>query len=175
MKLVEFSPDTRAGSFTEDLVISKLWLIKEVEKIHNEFNTIYVLGSWYGNLSLFLLHKHIKFKKIINVDIDRDSLATGQKLAKKLGVSDKIEPMKKDANTLDYRQAVSPSLVINTSCNDMDNEGWFDNIPEGTLVALQTRDNTLDEYDFSKVLYQGERELTDPETEYTRHMVIGIK
>jgi hypothetical protein len=175
MKLVEFSPNTLAGSFTEDLVISKLWLIKEVEKIHKKFNTIYVLGSWYGNLSLFLLHKHIQFKKIINVDIDKKSLVTGQKLAKRLGVADKIDLMIKDANTLDYQQAVSPSLVINTSCNDMDNAGWFDNIPKGTLVALQTRDDTLDEYDFSKVLYQGERDLTDPETKYTRHMVIGIK
>lgn len=175
MKLVEFSPNTLAGSFTEDLVISKLWLIKEVEKIHKKFNTIYVLGSWYGNLSLFLLHKHIQFKKIINVDIDKKSLVTGQKLAKRLGVADKIDLMIKDANTLDYRQAVSPSLVINTSCNDMDNTGWFDNIPKGTLVALQTRDDTLDEYDFSKVLYQGKRDLTDPETNYTRHMVIGIK
>jgi SAM-dependent methyltransferase len=171
-----FSPKNLKGSFTDDLIASKLWLIRETSKIHKDFKTIYILGSWYGNMSIFLFKKHnIKFDKIINVDINKSKLKTGQELADKLGIADKIEPMVKDANTLDYRQAVSPSLVINTSCNDMENAGWFDNIPKGTLVALQTRDETLDEYDFSKVLYQGDRKLKDPETAYTRHMVIGIK
>ena len=175
MRVNEFSPNTLSGSFTEDLIISKLWLIKEIEKIHNKFNTIYVLGSWYGNISILLINKYIKFKKIINVDINDTVLNTGQVLAKKLGIDKQIEPMAKDANTLDYRQAIFPSLIINTSCNDMKNAGWFDNIPRGTLVALQTRDNTLDEYEFSKVLYIGKRHLKDPETNYTRLMKIGIK
>ena len=175
MRVDEFSPKTLSGSFTEDLIISKLWLIKEIEKIHNKFNTIYILGSWYGNISILLINKYIKFKKIINVDKNQQVLATGQLLAKRLGIDKRIEPMAKDANTLDYRQAKSPSLVINASCNDMENSGWFDNIPVGTLVALQTRDNTLDEYKFSKTLYSGQRHLKDPETDYTRIMKIGIK
>ena len=167
MRVDEFSPKTLSGSFTEDLIISKLWLIKEIEQIHNKFNTIYILGSWYGNISILLINKYIKFKKIINVDIDQQALTTGQMLAKKLGIDKLIEPIVKDANTLDYQQAIPPSLVINTSCNDMENDGWFDNIPTGILVALQTRDGTLDEYKFSKVLYTGQRRLTDPETNYT--------
>lgn len=176
MKIREFSPNTFKGSFTDDLIISKLWLIREVSKIHTNFNSIYVLGSWYGNLSLFLINKHdIKFKKIINVDINKDALNTGHELAKKFGVADLIQPMVKDANTLNYKQAKKPSLVINTSVNDMDNEGWFDNIPEGTLVALQTRDSYLEDYPLSRVLYAGKKELRDPEESYTRYMVIGIK
>ena len=176
MRLHEFSPDTLKGSFTSDLITSKLWLIKEVGNIHKKFNTIYILGSWYGNLSLFLFKKHdIQFKKIINVDLDKKALSTGQEMADELGVSDKIEPMVQDANTLDYRQATKPSLVINTSVNDMNNEGWFDNIPKGTLVALQTRDESLNEFKFAKILYSGKKELEDPETKYTRYMLIGIK
>ena len=105
MRVDEFSPSTLRGSFTEDLIISKLWLIKEIEKIHNKFNTIYILGSWYGNISILLINKYIKFKKIINVDKDKQVLATGQSLAKRLGIDKHIEPMAKDANTLDYRQA----------------------------------------------------------------------
>lgn len=175
MRISEFSPDTLQGSFTKDLIVSKNWLITEVSKIHNKFNVIYILGSWYGNLSLLLINKHIKFKKIINVDIDKDSLLTGQKLAKKLNIADKIEPMVQDANELDYSQIVSPGLIINTSCNDIDNQGWFDNIPSGTLVALQTRDDTLDEYHLSKTLFLGEKKLRDPETAYIRVMKIGLK
>ena len=175
MRISEFSPVTLQGSFTKDLIGSKNWLITEVSKIHNTFNVIYILGSWYGNLSLLLINKHIKFKKIINVDIDKDSLLTGQKLAKKLNIADKIEPMVQDANELDYSQIISPGLIINTSCNDIDNQGWFDNIPSGTLVALQTRDDTLDEYHLSKTLFLGEKKLRDPETAYIRVMKIGLK
>jgi hypothetical protein len=176
MRLREFSPDTLQGSFTDDLIVSKLWLIQEVSKIHKDFKTIYILGSWYGNMSLFLFKKHnITFDKIINVDIDKSALTIGQELADKMGVTDKIKSMVKDANTLDYRQAKPPSLVINTSVNDMKNEGWFSNIPKGTLVAIQTRDEDLDQFEFTKVLYTGENELEDPEASYVRNMVIGIK
>jgi len=176
MRIYEFSPSTLAGSFTDDLITCKSWLISEVSKIHKDFNSIYVLGSWYGNLSLFLINKNnIKFDRIINVDINRKVLSTGNKLAKKLGIDDKIEPMIKDANDLDYRQATAPSLVINTSVNDMKNDGWFDNIPSGTLVALQTRDEDLNEFKFTKLLYSGEKDLKDPETAYTRYMTIDIK
>ena len=176
MKLHEFSPNTLKGSFTDDLIISKLWLISEVSKIHKDFNSIYILGSWYGNLSLFLLDKNnIQFKKIINVDIDKKVLSTGHELATRLKVADKIQPMVKDANKLTYQQVKPPSLVINTSVNDIKNNGWFDNIPKDTLVALQTRDEDLDQFNFTKVLYSGSKQLTDPETSYVRNMMIGIK
>jgi SAM-dependent methyltransferase len=176
MRINEFSPNTLKGSFTDDLIVSKLWLIREISKIHKDFNSIYILGSWYGNLSLFLLDKNnIQFKKIINVDINKKVLSTGQELATKFGVADKIEPMVKDANDLDYRQARPPSLVINTSVNDMENDGWFDNIPTGTLVAIQTRDESLDQFKFTKILYSGGKELKDPEDSYIRNMIIGVK
>jgi hypothetical protein len=175
MRLSEFSPDNLAGSFTKDLIFSKMWLINQVGKISKTFNSIYILGSWYGNLSVLLMTDHFKFDKIINVDIDRSSLLSGQKLAKKLGIDNKIEPMVKDVNQLDYRQAQSPSLVINTSVNDIEDRGWFDRIPKGTLVALQTRDDSLDRYKFTKTLYQSKKELEDPEQKYIRVMKIGVK
>jgi len=185
MRLFEVSPDTLEGSFTHDLLLSKTWLVTEIAKIQKKFDTIYVLGSWYGNTSLMLFAKHFKFDKIINVEIDRQSLRQGQSIAKKMGIEDQVEPMLKDANELDYRQLGSNGLVINTSCLDMKNEGWFDNIPKGTLVALQARDNAGKEYKsinkFSKdyslgqVLFKGSVELKDPETEYQRFMLIGKK
>lgn len=176
MRLHEFSPNTLAGSFTDDLVISKFWLISKVGKIQKKFNIIYVLGSWYGNLSLLLTkNSNIKYKKIINVDIDQDVVLTGNNLAKKLKVDNKIKSIDKDANFIHYKENNLSNLVINTSVNDMKNNGWFDNIPLGTLVALQNRDETLDEFKFTEKLYSGKRELKDPETEYTRYMVIGYK
>jgi len=55
MLMNEVSPDTIEGSFSNDLVLSKLWLIRELKRMQPTFGTIYILGSWYGNLSLLML------------------------------------------------------------------------------------------------------------------------
>jgi len=177
----EASPDTLEGSFTPDLQYSKVWLLDEVQKIlgKTQLDTIYNLGSWYSNMGLFLVANKLGFNKLINVDIDKDTLSTGEKLLDKLGISDKVEHMHKDANTIDYRQLKSPGLVINTSTNDIDGDDWLKNIPEGTLVAMQGRHGTLEEFDkqypLSKTHFLDEVELEDPETEYERFMKIGVK
>jgi hypothetical protein len=178
MRLVEFSPLTLSGSFTRDLILNKLWLLSELKKIKDQFSTIYILGSWYGNMSLLLARSDIKFEHIVNVDSNARVVKTGQQIAKQMGIADHIEPMVADANTLDYRQLDPDGLVINTSCHDMENSGWFDHIPEGTMVALQSRtdvDDDLSDYRISNILYQGSRELEDPETKYTSILEIGIK
>tara|TARA_B110000858_G_scaffold25806_1_gene26723 strand:- start:40 stop:1137 length:1098 start_codon:yes stop_codon:yes gene_type:complete len=177
----EASPNTLSGSFTPDLQYSKVWLLDEVQKIlgKTQLDTIYNLGSWYSNMGLFLVANKLGFNKLINVDIDENTLTTGAKLLDKLGISDKVKHMHKDANTLDYRQLKSPGLVINTSTNDIDGDDWLKNIPEGTLVAMQGRHGTLEEFDkkypLSKTYFLDEVELEDPETEYERFMKIGIK
>jgi 5'-nucleotidase len=177
----EASPDTLEGSFTPDLQYSKVWLLDEVQKIlgKTQLDTIYNLGSWYSNMGLFLVANKLGFNKLINVDIDKDTLSTGEKLLDKLGISDKVEHMHKDANTIDYRQLKSPGLVINTSTNDIDGDDWLKNIPAGTLVAMQGRHGTLEKFDkqfpLRKTYFLDEVELKDPETDYERFMKIGVK
>lgn len=188
MRIREVSPDTVAGSWSDDLVLSKLWLIRKLKGINHRFGTVYILGSWYGNLSLLMLDKHLEFDKLINVDINAKALDSGDRMADKLGLSGKITSMRKDANELDYRQISDGGLVINTSCNNISGMDWFNSIPDGTVVALQGRDNdpgavnVFDDshslasmYECSRVLYDGHIALEDPETGYTRYMLIGIK
>jgi hypothetical protein len=97
-----------------------------------------------------------------------------------------VEYMNTDANDLDYRQLGMDGAVINTSLTDMDGEDWFRNIPDGTLVVMQARDNDpgyqyhstddiLKKFPLSQVMYQGKLRLKDPETHYHRFMVIGRK
>jgi hypothetical protein len=178
MKLVEFSPLTLPGSFHRGLVFNKLWLIHELEKIQNSFSTIYILGSWYGNMSILLARSSIEFDHIVNVDTNIKTVVAGQRIARYMELDDRIEPMVKDANMLDYRQLDSDGLVINCSCHDMTNQGWFDNIPSGVMVALQSRDDVNDDltnYSLSQTLFEGTKQLHDPETEYTSILKIGIK
>ena len=178
MRLREFSPDTLSGSFDRGLVFNKLWMIHELAKIKHTFSTIYILGSWYGNLSILLARSDIDYKHIVNVDTDAKRVRQGQAIAKQMHVADRIEPMVADANELDYRQLDSNGLVVNCSIHDMPNLGWFDHIPRGVMVALQSRtdvDHDIDSYALKPILYDGTKQLADPETEYTSLLRIGIR
>ena len=178
MRLREFTPDTVSGSFDRGLIFNKLWLIHELAKIKDNFSTIYILGSWYGNLSILLARSDIDYKHIVNVDTDERRVRQGQKIAQHLHVADRIEPMVADANELDYRQLDSNGLVVNCSIHDMPNSGWFDHIPRGVMVALQSRtdvDHDINSYALKPILYDGTWELEDPETEYTSLLRIGIR
>jgi len=112
-------------------------------------------------------------------------LDASQSLLDLAGASN-VKYMLADANKLDYRQLGDSGCVINTSLTDMPGRAWFLNIPDGTLVVLQGRDHDpnrdfsstqdiVDRFPLSEVLYHGRMQLRDPETEYTRYMVIGRK
>lgn len=185
-KVNESSGYSLAGSFTPDLTRSKVWLITELAKIAPTIETIYILGSWYGNLSLYFnLLKDIEFNNIINVETDADMLAQSERMLQHIGV-DSVDHMQKDANDLDYRQLGPAGAVINTSLTDMDGTDWFEHIPDGTLVVMQARDHDpgyqfaepqdiLDKFPLDQVYYTGTLALQDPETKYNRFMVIGRK
>jgi hypothetical protein len=184
--LEESSGYSLEGSFTRDLVFSKYWLLHALGQIQPHISTMYVLGSWYGNLALFLnRYPQVEVDRIINVETDSTFLAASQGILNKTG-ADNVEYMLKDANDLDYRQLDSDGAVVNTSLTDMPGHAWFDRIPPGTLVILQARDHDPGEpfastedierkFPLNQVLYSGSLALQDPETQYTRFMVIGRK
>ena len=184
--LEESSGYSFAGSFTPDLVISKYWLMKELNEIRPEISVAYILGAWYCNLAIYLRrYRRPQVQKIINVETNKDFLSTGRRILDAMQ-ADNVEYMLQDANNLDYRQLDSRGAVINTSLTDMLGRRWFENIPSGTVVVLQARDHDPGEkfasasdiqkkFPLSQVLYSGSLELQDPETAYRRFMVIGIK
>lgn len=185
-QLEESSGHSLQGSFTRDLTTSKVWLMKELAKINPSISTAYILGSWFGNLALYMtLDPIIQVKKIINVETNRTMLDQSERMLDHVGARN-VEPMLKDANTLDYRQLGADGVVINCSLTDMDGTDWFQNIPDGTLVVMQARDQVdrkpfystddiLKKFPLGQVLYQGSLKLKDPETSYNRFMVIGRK
>ena len=185
-KVNESSGYSLAGSFTPDLTKSKVWLLKELGRIAPELDTVYVLGSWYGNLALYMhLQPTVEYRQIINVETDADMLAQSQRMLDHAG-AERIEHMLKDANELDYRQLGDQGAVINTSLTDMPGRAWFEHIPAGTIVVMQARDqdpgeqyhsaqDIIDKFPLSQVYYTGTLDLQDPETPYQRFMVIGRK
>ena len=185
IELEESSGYSLEGSFTHDLTTSKVWLLEKLAKTATEVGTVYILGSWFGNLSLYMhLMPIVKHGKIINVETDQKMLDQSARMLDFIGAHD-VEHMNKDANAVDYRQLGDNGVVINCSLTDMDGTDWYRNIPPGTLVVLQARDHDSGHQFHSTqdiikkfpldVLYQGSLDLQDPETKYKRFMVIGTK
>lgn len=190
-ELEESSGYSFDGSWTPDLVFSKLWLARELSQIlqQNQVKEIpvaYILGSWWGNQAVIFDRMNLPIGKVINVEKNSQWLQASEQLLKAM-TSYQVQSMLADANKLDYRQLAGPSVVVNTSLNDMPDSGWYDHIPAGTLVVLQGRNNSGGRYEFDStadllkrypldpVLYQGSMKLEDPETQYTRYMAIGVK
>lgn len=191
--IFESSGPSLSGSYTPDLVFSKLWLARELKQILKQQGidsvpVAYILGSWYSNLSTILRRTGVPIDRIVDVEQRGEWLKIGQQLQQGMNIQG-VEHMQADANRIDYRQLQQPGIVINTSTNDIADHGWFDHIPEGTIVVLQGRDSVpagaehtynspedlLQMYPLETVLYSGTWDLEDPETEYQRSMAIGVK
>jgi len=191
--ITESAPETLEGSFAPSLQLSKLWMCGALKRLMREeniskFNTVYSLGSWYGNMALFMLIKQVPFRLMVDVDLNPKYLATSKKLMPKLYKQGRLISMAADANTIGY-DVPPPSLVINNSTNNMRNAGWLSNIPTGTWVAMQGRSNepqnrfntvhSLSEFDseypLSETLLLAGIPLSDPDDQYVRWMKIGIK
>ena len=191
MRIVEFildetSPDTLEGSFTDDLIQSETWLCKKLkEGLKGKCaRTIYILGSWYGNLAMLLQKEGIVFDEIVLVENDEDKLRASAQLLKPFFKPGKLVFLNTDARDVIYDK---PGIIINTSVNDM-KPSWYDVVPDGYRVMIQGRDQAsgaitkiadmeqfTDMFPMRKVNYLGNRDFTDPETRYSRYMKIGKK
>lgn len=183
-EVTEASPDTLEGSFTPDLVESKTWLAEMLAKGLKGKNagTIYVLGSWYGNMGIFLQQAGVKFDKLVLVEPDEEALMRSKDLLQQIGDEGKLILIHQKAEDAVYEK---PGVVINTSCNET-GPVFLTKLPDNMLCLLQARNNnentlfpTEDEEDFidyfplEKVYYTGKKQLEDPEVNYVRYMKIG--
>lgn len=188
-ELTSGSPDTPAGSRTKDLNLGKLWLCRELRQ-HNldQFDIVYILGSWYGSMAPYLIYKHIGFNLAINIDLNPKNVTWTQEYVAELGLDRKIITVTQDCNQTQY--PAENLLVINTSTNDISGYEWFEHIPTGTTVALQGRgqqpDNPVNQtqtlaafdsrYPLAKTLLLDQISLIDANQQpYDRFMKIGIK
>jgi hypothetical protein len=173
--IIESSPLNFKGSCTDDLLLSKLHLARLLKELgHDQHAKIYNLGSWYGNMAPILAHQGIRFKRLVNVDKDPNVESKSVEVADHFDLGHLVKHLVGDVNRLNYKY---PSLVINTSCNDIDGDQWFNRIPKGTLVALQTRDMPDFKLIFplKETLHYGKLKLQDPKVKYIRQTKIGIK
>lgn len=191
-------------AFSKGQIDSKLWLISELDRLGQELGNVWCLCGWIGSLSYMINNSKndLKFNHIRSFDIDPRCAGLADKFNKDALLSNwKFKASTIDVNSLkyaDYKFATlksdgttqyiqeSANTVINTSCDHMNNNTWWERIPSGTLVVLQNNNfeekeehvNTVaslaefkNRYPMHSVLYEGELDCNF----YTRYMLIGVK
>lgn len=196
-------PDTDLRDlFSKGQIESKRWLVNELETLNLSLGTVFLCAGWYGSLAAFLFESNVKLDKIRSFDIDTSCASIAETFNRSMTMDGwQFKASTLDIETMDYPTTHTtfrsngtsleitemPNTIINTSCEHIINfDKWYNNIPVGTLVILQTNNYfdlpehvncCVDLDDFSRmtsmneVLYQGELKLP----KYTRYMRIGIK
>lgn len=194
------SENALVDAFSLGQIKSKLWLI---ENLPENLGTVFICAGWYGTLASLMFERvRGKFDKIRSFDIDPTCAPIADNMnrpwvmdgwqfkASTFDIVDMDYPTthttyRADGSSLTLTEM--PNTIINTSCEHIaDFEKWFANIPNGTIVALQSNDykslpehincvDSIDTFDEATPMqsthYIGELELP----KYTRFMKIGIK
>lgn len=182
-------------AFSSGQISSKLWLCEQLESISfSQPQTIWIYGGWYGILGFLLLARNkISINKILSFDQDDEASYNADKICENWVWQEwKFKAFREDCNQLDPKQNKydsSPDIVINTSTEHFDTNEWFDNIPNGTLIALQNNNmpnndhvnsySSIDEfaqaYKLSRIIYQDSLHFHYPTWHFDRYMIIGYK
>ena len=99
-------------AFSRGQVNSKIWAMEELAKVQKEFDMIYVLGGWYGQIRLFL-DNAVNYNKMRIFDVDSNACQ----------VSDKIFNSKQIENYC--VKSVEIKLPMQSSSDEEKNMSWI--------------------------------------------------
>lgn len=182
-------------SFSSGQIDSKIWVCEELEKLNISVSqTIWVYGGWYGILSFLLLSRNnLKIDKIRSFDIDASCENIADTINGTWVWKDwKFKAFTEDCDVINIKDGKfgnEPDIIINTSSEHFKTIDWFDNIPVGKLIVIQSNNmihddhyscvSSLDEmkniYQFNSLLFSGELYFRYPTWEFSRFMLIGKK
>lgn len=179
-------------SFSHGQIHSKIWLCENLEKFLPKQSNVYILGSWYNTLGFMMLCRNPHYyQSITGIDIDET-----QEISDKLTNAWTFDPaivrnIKADAS--EYNFDDSDSVYINCSVEHFENTKWFDNIPIGALICIQsisitdpdypwhirqpnaTFDEFIKKYPITSVLFSGTKRIQYSDWGYDRFMLIGYR
>tara|TARA_B110000444_G_C18818136_1_gene586239 strand:+ start:781 stop:1728 length:948 start_codon:yes stop_codon:yes gene_type:complete len=186
-------------------VKSKLWMVTELAKIvEGPLGNVAFYGGWYNFMAHFLFDQ-FEVDKVYSLDVDSNVVDPSKRLYPKQVKAERFLPKTINVSKIKWNDKVATvptnqtdgedpgeyweldtiNMIVNTSCEHMNNE-WYNNLPSGTFVVLQTNDyfsnpqhsncvKDLEEakskYPMQSIMYEGKLD-TDL---YNRFMLIGIK
>jgi hypothetical protein len=154
----------------------KAWMLSNIKKV-NRNTKVLVIGSWLGFTSYCLFKEG--FKYITETDID----SRLEKMARQVNLpNESFKHLNNDVNELDLSDY---GLIINTSCEHIEDNRWFDKAKSGTILALQSTNfrcpdhvNIVNSLDEMKSKYPLKYTYADDlvfNQMFVRYMVVGEK
>ena len=186
-------------------VKSKLWMVSELAKVvEGNLGNVAFYGGWYNFMAYFLFSQ-FEVDKVYSLDVDSKVIDPSKRLYPTQVEQERFLPKTVNVSKIKWNNNIATvptnqtegedpgeygeldkiNMIVNTSCEHMNNE-WYDNLPSGTLVVLQTNDyfdnpqhsncckdleEAKNKYPMQSVMYEGELDTSL----YNRFMLIGIK
>lgn len=169
-------------------IASKQWLVEALAETYPKPDgPVWILGAWYGVLGALLLDdERLELTGIVSLDIDPSCAPIAETLNHRHVAGGRFRAQTADMMAIDFAaQSPAPGLVINTSCEHLDDvPGWLATLPKGLPLVLQSNDYvrepdhrscvpSLDAFreqaGLSEVMFAGARQTKN----YTRFMLIG--
>jgi hypothetical protein len=175
-------------AFNHKQIASKQWLVGALAQVlPRPEGPVWVLGAWYGVLGALLLDDpRMTIAEVVSLDIDPGCAPVAEMLNHRHVASGRFRAVTADMTALDFaRQETAPGLVVNTSCEHVDDvPGWLSSLPPGLPVLLQSNDYVREPDHRSCVpsleAFASQAGLSEtwfsgalPTKNYTRFMLIG--
>lgn len=176
-------------AFNHKQIASKRWLVDELAKVLPQPDgPVFVLGAWYGVLGAILLaDERLTIPCVVSLDIDPGCAPVAEILNHRHVATGRFRAVTADMTGLDFDRIEGrrPGLVINTSCEHLDDvPGWIASLPAGLPLLLQSNDYFREPDHRSCVpsldAFKAQAGLSDlwfagalPTKNYTRFMLIG--
>jgi hypothetical protein len=149
-----YDPLQLQDAFSRGQVQSKIWLARELAKVKTDYNMVFVLAGWFGQITHYLDAADIVYEQARIVDID----PTACKISDKVFNASKIENYKVKSVEWDLADESwlsrtgctypivnytsgkiitakdSPDLIINTSAEHF-SEDWYNKFASRPLVS----------------------------------------
>ena len=181
-------------ALNKNQIASKMWLADSLlEAVGPALGNVLILGGWVGVLGAVLLHDpRFAIDRVESVDIDPCCAAIALSLNATHVRAGRFAAHTADMLEFDYdgrRKAATGALdpIVNTSCEHLaEFDRWYDRIPAGQLLAIQSNDyfacgehvNCVPDLaafrsqaPMRELLFAGERKFR----RYIRFMLIGRK
>ena len=151
--------DLDYNCFSKGQLQSKEWLIEVLDNVRRaktiHLGIVYILCGWYGILASMLFLKFEIIPRIRSFDIDKKCEKIADQMNKTYSSQDwRFKAITEDIHDINFEKhswqcwsnknnrmsrplTDIPTTIINTSCEHTGPE-WFNNIPKGKLVILQS-------------------------------------
>lgn len=185
------TPLINYDAFSHGQIVSKLWLCEELEPFIPTGCTVSILGGWHNVLGFMMNVRRPNFyARIDNIDLDQNAIAVADKICNAWTIAGEVTNQVGDVENINIKSDV----LISCSVEHFNNTTWFDQVPDGTIVCLQTVDVQPEEqplwyittpstdltdfaskFPLSDTYFAGTKRIQYDSFGYTRLMIIGEK